>query len=237
MALSQGRQSLEVSQQEAQQELDAVLAYPDIARSANIVRLLRFICTKYFAGRSQDIRESAIAIQALGRRERTFDSQIDPIVRVTARMLRKRLEIFYHGEGRHHEVRLELPVGHYIPHFVRVAGSTLADNASLRNDGNARALTESPPQEIPLSEIAVRDQLVQLSAAREDLSIAASKPLNSRHNRPLFIRLAVAVGFILACAVSFYAGRSTAVASGNGHAKQGRIEAHMPPQSSRHEGD
>src|SRR5262245_41779603 len=111
--------SLLPSREEERQELARLLALPEIARSANLVRLLSFICERYFEGRSDEIRESTIAVQALGRKKEAFDSQADPIVRVTARTLRKRLEDYYRHEGRGHAVHLVLPTGQYVPRFVR----------------------------------------------------------------------------------------------------------------------
>ena len=103
---------------EEERELAGLLERPEISRSANLVRLLTFVCARYFEGRSGEIRESAIAVEALGRRREGFDSQSDPIVRVTARTLRKRLEEFYRTEGRGHRVQLVLPTGQYVPRFL-----------------------------------------------------------------------------------------------------------------------
>jgi hypothetical protein len=110
-------------------ELQTILSRPEIARSANLVRMLSFVCKKYFEGRIEEIRESNIAIHALGRRESDFDSNSDPIVRVTARTLRKRLDAFYQGDGQSRPLRLVLPVGRYVPQFVR-----LEDAAPLQGD-------------------------------------------------------------------------------------------------------
>ncbi len=109
----------EPSREEQRQELARLLEYPGIARSANLVRLLTFVCEKQSEGRSDELRESGIAIHALGRRAEDFDPQIDPIVRVTARTLRQRLADYYRTEGRTHAVELVLPTGQYVPHFVR----------------------------------------------------------------------------------------------------------------------
>jgi beta-glucanase (GH16 family) len=104
---------------EEERELAGLLERPEISRSLNLVRLLTFVCARYFEGRSEEIRESAIAVEALGRRREDFDSQSDPIVRVTARTLRKRLEEFYRTEGRAHRVQLVMPTGQYVPRFLR----------------------------------------------------------------------------------------------------------------------
>ena len=123
---------------EEERELAGLLERPEISRSANLVRLLTFVCARYFEGRSQEIRESAIAVEALGRRREGFDSQSDPIVRVTARTLRKRLEEFYRTEGR-------APVqpsatGQYVPRFLLADGHPAAPP-----DGAATEASRSRP--------------------------------------------------------------------------------------------
>jgi beta-glucanase (GH16 family) len=104
---------------EEREELERVLRHPEISRSASLVRFLQFICNKYFEGQADDIREYTIAVEALGRKESSFDSHIDPIVRVTARSLRKKLWNLYQAEGQSHPLQIVLPLGHYVPQFVR----------------------------------------------------------------------------------------------------------------------
>lgn len=103
---------------EEREALRRVLEHPDIARSMSLMRFLQFICDKYFEGQTDDIREYTIAVAALGRRESEFDSRVDPIVRVTARALRKKLSAYYENEGRHDPLRIVLPLGHYVPQFI-----------------------------------------------------------------------------------------------------------------------
>jgi beta-glucanase (GH16 family) len=108
-----------ISMTEEREALERVLRHPEIRRSTSLVRFLSFICEMYFQQRTAEIREHAIAVRALGRKESTFDSQADPIVRVNARALRKRLREFYDNEGRNEPVEIVIPVGHYVPQFVR----------------------------------------------------------------------------------------------------------------------
>jgi beta-glucanase (GH16 family) len=104
--------------EEERRELEWLLAQPEIARSASLVRFLSFVCTRYFEGETAEIREYSIAVEALGRKAATFDSHIDPIVRVTARALRKKLSEVYQADGKGRPLRIVLPLGHYIPEFV-----------------------------------------------------------------------------------------------------------------------
>lgn len=128
---------------EERAELERVLNDPEISRSQSLVRFLSFICNKYFEGQTEDIREYTIAVEALGRKESSFDSHIDPIVRVTARSLRKKLWKIYSNEGRSHPLQIVLPLGHYVPQFVRpnTPGAHMAppDEATLDEDDAAAA--------------------------------------------------------------------------------------------------
>ena len=105
------------------EELERVLGHPELSRAVSLVRFLNFICQKYFEDRTSEIREHSIAEEALGRKASTFDSQIDPIVRVTARALRKKLRGYYDTEGRNDPLEIVIPVGRYVPQFVPRPGN------------------------------------------------------------------------------------------------------------------
>lgn len=98
-------------------EVEEVLSSGVLGRTNNLVRLMNYVCEKYFNGAVDDIKEYNIAVHALGRREE-FDSQVDTIVRVTAHALRKRLEEYYKGPGADHPIHVNLPPGRYIPKFT-----------------------------------------------------------------------------------------------------------------------
>jgi beta-glucanase (GH16 family) len=115
---------------EEREELERVINYAAISRSASLVRFLSFICNKHFEGKAGEIREYTIAVEALGRKESNFDSQADPIVRVTARALRKKLAEYYENEGKDHRLQIILPLGHYVPQFVRRADQSAESDKS-----------------------------------------------------------------------------------------------------------
>jgi hypothetical protein len=107
-----------INKQEVErEELGALLASGVLGRTNNLVRLLSFVCDKYFAGQLDEIKEYNIAVEALGRPP-DFDPQVDTIVRVTAHALRKRLEDYYRSAGAQHPIHICLPPGHYVPKFV-----------------------------------------------------------------------------------------------------------------------
>jgi TolB-like protein len=70
------------------------------------------------AGRGDRLKGYSIAVQVF-ERPADFDAQTDPLVRVEAGRLRRRLAEYYQSQGRDDAVRIELPRGGYTPVFVR----------------------------------------------------------------------------------------------------------------------
>jgi len=98
-------------------ELDTILASGILDRAPSLAQLLTYVCTKYFEGSAEQIKEYNIAVEALGRPP-DFDQKKDSIVRVEAHKLRKRLREYYETQGADHVVRIEIPPGQYAPRFV-----------------------------------------------------------------------------------------------------------------------
>lgn len=154
---------------EEKQELEWVLSHPEIRRSASLVRFLSFVCNKHFDGKSQEIREYTIAVEALGRKQSNFDSHADPIVRVTARTLRKRLQTLYKSDGRDHRLQIVLPLGHYVPEFVRCSDSDAGPAIPAEAASTGQIHPEGPES---------RDSVV-IAAAHEDAGSAKRNKLKN----------------------------------------------------------
>src|SRR5215475_5469531 len=99
------------------EELRRVLSSPSFQKAPKLSRILSYICGKYFEGTAENLKQYSIAVEALERAP-GFDPQSDPIVRVDLHLLRKRLENYYAGAGKEHEVQIALPVGQYAPQFI-----------------------------------------------------------------------------------------------------------------------
>ena len=172
------------------QELAWLLAHPDFARSASLVRFLNFICTRYFEGESDEIREFSIAVEALGRKAASFDSHVDPIVRVTARALRKKLKEIYSGDGKDRPLRIVLPLGHYVPQFVP-HGATLPAEA----EAEVAEASESS------SEAAENNHVLHVKKAEGPAAFL-------RVHQSLIVKVAIGLGAMAAVFVSgFFLGR------------------------------
>jgi Tol biopolymer transport system component len=97
-------------------QLDRILASAAFADADRASNFLRFVVLRALAGRAGEIKESVIAVEALGRSP-SFDSRSDAIVRVEARRLRDRLDSYYLREGAGDPVAISLPKGGYVPEF------------------------------------------------------------------------------------------------------------------------
>lgn len=107
------------------EELAAVLASPRFRHAPTLAHLLSHLCEKRFAGESSQIKEYSIGVDVF-RRGADFNQETDSVVRVEANRLRKRLAEYYAGEGATHSVRIEIPVGQYVPMFQAVAPAVTA---------------------------------------------------------------------------------------------------------------
>ncbi len=101
-------------------ELDNVLSSAAFGRSPRLAHLLQYLCTKYFDGEADQIKEYNIAVDVLNRPE-TFDPAEDAIARVEVHRLRKKLREYYETEGTDHPIRIVIPTGRYGPVFPTAA--------------------------------------------------------------------------------------------------------------------
>jgi hypothetical protein len=128
--------SAAVDDERAKAELEAVLASGIFAKAPSLAQVLKYVCTQYFEGQAEQIKEYNIAVEALGRPP-DFDQKKDSIVRVEAFRLRKRLKQYYENEGADHLVRIVIPPGQYVPQFLQKAApappaAVPAPNVSIR---------------------------------------------------------------------------------------------------------
>ena len=102
--------------------LQALLSSPEISRSPNLTRILNYLCGKYFAGESAEVKEYHVALEALGR-PADFDQKKDSIVRVEMHRLRRRLKE-YHERNHTTGIQLLIPEKSYIPTFIDLNAAT-----------------------------------------------------------------------------------------------------------------
>lgn len=109
-----------ITRDEEKDEVTRVFASGILGRSTNLAKMFRVICDRYFENSEASVKEYTIAVEGFGR-PLDFDPHLDPVVRVTAHLLRKRLGEFYSAEGATHALHILLPRGRYCLQFVRPA--------------------------------------------------------------------------------------------------------------------
>ena len=97
--------------------LERILASPGFDASARNRRLLEYLVEETLAGRADRLKGLTIAIDVFGRDAATFDPQPDPVVRIEAAKLRRRLERYYLTAGQEDPIRIDIPKGTYVPTF------------------------------------------------------------------------------------------------------------------------
>ncbi len=97
-------------------ELDRVLRSKCFDQAGRSQEFLRFVVEQALAGAADRLKGYTIAIEVF-RRPADFDAQSDPLVRVEAGRLRRRLLEYYVAEGYENPVRIDLPRGGYTPEF------------------------------------------------------------------------------------------------------------------------
>lgn len=100
-----------------QEELDAILESPGFRNSEQSKRLLGYLVEHSLAGEWERLKERAIGVALFGR-EPGYDSNEDPIVRVRANEIRKRLARFYQDCAAPPRVRFDVPPGGYRVEFA-----------------------------------------------------------------------------------------------------------------------
>src|SRR5438128_11875359 len=88
-----------------QTALEELVASRTFAKSKQLRRLLQFCVDSTLRGESQKLKEYTLGIEVFGRGA-DFDPRTDPIVRVDARRLRKKIESYYTTEARGETVRI-----------------------------------------------------------------------------------------------------------------------------------
>jgi hypothetical protein len=111
-------------------EVDSALGSAFFARSPRLANLLKYVCEKYFAGETDQIKEYNIAVDVLDRPP-SFDPSEDAIARVEVHRLRKKLREYYETEGADHSLRIVIPIGRYVPVFLPAEAAADADAPTL----------------------------------------------------------------------------------------------------------
>lgn len=98
-------------------QLERILSSAAFRKSKRCSRFFRHLVERTLEGSADEIKERTLGVDVFGR-PAEYDNNSDPVVRMVASDLRKRIALYYHEPGREHELRIELPLGSYVPVFL-----------------------------------------------------------------------------------------------------------------------
>src|ERR1035438_4244354 len=98
-------------------ELDAILASYHFRGSKRYPAMLKYVVGAALDGHAGDLKERTLGVEVFGR-DPNYDTSADPVVRFSASEVRKRIAQYYHDNGKGSRLRIELPLGSYMPEFI-----------------------------------------------------------------------------------------------------------------------
>jgi hypothetical protein len=118
------------------EQLERLLAHPLFSNSKRYPVLLAYTVEQTLKGEGADLKERSIGVEVFGRLP-TYDANADPVVRITAGEVRKRLIQYYYDAAHNGEVIIELPSGSYVPQFRLPEPAALPEPTPATPDASA----------------------------------------------------------------------------------------------------
>ena len=98
-------------------QLERILSSAAFRQSKRCSGFFRHLVGRTLDGSAEEIKERTLGVEVFGR-PAEYDNYSDPVVRMVASDIRKRIALYYHEPGRENEIRIELPLGSYVPVFL-----------------------------------------------------------------------------------------------------------------------
>ena len=109
-------QASEAERVAIEEQLERLLANRHFSQSRRFPAFLRFVVDKTLSGEVDLLKERTLGVEIFGRKA-DYDTASDPIVRVTAAEIRKRIAQYYQEPDHESELRISLEAGSYVPQF------------------------------------------------------------------------------------------------------------------------
>src|SRR5436309_1045429 len=111
-----------ISRYEMRDQLRRILLSRYFIKARKKSRFLEFVCEQVLLGNAEKLNEYLIGVE-IYERGADFNPQDDAIVRVQAHEIRRALRDYHSEEGKDDPWRIDLPPGHYVPIFTKLAES------------------------------------------------------------------------------------------------------------------
>jgi hypothetical protein len=129
------------------EQLERLLAHPLFSNSKRYPVLLAYTVEQTLKGNAAELKERSIGIEVFGRSP-SYDANADPVVRITAGEVRKRLMQYYYDSSHDGEIVIELPSGSYVP-FIHAPEPPQQAELVLAAAEPAPQILTPPPTLVP----------------------------------------------------------------------------------------
>jgi hypothetical protein len=162
--------STEFEKGAVQQQLEHLLASSLFHSSKRYAQFLRFVVGRALEGQANDLKERILGIEVFDRAP-TYDTNTDPIVRVTAAEIRKRLDQYYQDPKHSQEIRVFLRAGSYVPQFSWPGHPDGFPETSPVVASNSADLVKSPA-ELIVPAHTIESRRIRISISSRTVAIA-----------------------------------------------------------------
>jgi Tol biopolymer transport system component len=208
--------------------LSALVKSAHFASSPRLAEFLSFCVEAALSGQNESLKESIIGASVF-HRSLGYDTKLDPIVRVNATRLRKRLSQYYDQSPCLYPVRIHIPKGTYVPHFEIISRHLCEPITTVKNELSASGEPQSTPEDISDSEkvpnvSSIVRSLLDSSPSSEtpaiELPAFISDELNHGRGSPSrwFSRLYIVLPLTIGLALSIVLNWQARVLIGHAHA-------------------
>jgi hypothetical protein len=105
-----GRPSPPIAAASVREQLEKMLASPIFRNSRRYSSLFRYVVEHALAGQTEKLKERTLGVEVFGRPP-DYDTNLDPVVRIAASEIRRRIAQYYYQAGHETEIRIDLPTG------------------------------------------------------------------------------------------------------------------------------
>jgi hypothetical protein len=189
--------------EDVDQVLSRVLSSKYFAHAPKKQKFLRLICDFYLNGRAGELNEYLIGREVFDRDE-GYNPASDPIVRVGAHDVRKKLDLYYKRDGANDEIRLDIPIGSYEPIFIRIHKDRVpSEEPDQKNIDQPSSLKPSSAEERAIETEAMGASGV--TGATRGVRAATSSPENIISSLNSRLRMLYSLLAVLVTAISILA--------------------------------
>jgi hypothetical protein len=128
------------------EQLARLVAHPLFANSKRYPVFLAYVIEQSLLGHTAELKERSIGMEVFGRSP-SYDANADPVVRITAGEVRKRLSQYYYDSAHDGELVIELPTGSYVPVFHSPTQPIEAGTGSVALELLAAETVQSPAED------------------------------------------------------------------------------------------